>query len=63
MASKIILSTGASTGFGNITAKLLAENGHTVYATTRNNNGENKIQKDTLLDWAKSHQVNLNINN
>jgi NADP-dependent 3-hydroxy acid dehydrogenase YdfG len=63
MSSKIILITGASTGFGNITAKLLAENRHTVYATTRDSNGKNKAQKDILLDWAKSHQVNLNINN
>jgi NADP-dependent 3-hydroxy acid dehydrogenase YdfG len=63
MSSEIVLMTGASTGFGNITAKLLAENGHKVYAITRDTNGKNKAQKDTLLDWAKSHQVNLYVNN
>lgn len=36
MSSKIILITGASTGFGNLSAKLLAKNGHTVYATIKN---------------------------
>jgi NADP-dependent 3-hydroxy acid dehydrogenase YdfG len=50
MSSKIILITEASSGFGNITAKLLAENGHTVYTTTRDTNNKNKAQKDILLD-------------
>ncbi|AEI49161.1 SDR family oxidoreductase [Runella slithyformis] len=61
MSSKIILITGASTGFGNITAKLLAQNGHTVYATMRNINGHNKPQKDALLSWAKTQKVDLRV--
>lgn len=34
---KVILITGVSTGFGRETAKLLAQKGHIVYGTIRNN--------------------------
>ncbi len=61
MSSKIILVTGASTGFGNITAKLLAKNEHTVYATMREIDGKNKPHKEALLDWTKAEQVDLKV--
>jgi NADP-dependent 3-hydroxy acid dehydrogenase YdfG len=59
--SKIILITGASRGFGNLTAKLLAEHRPTVYATMRDTTGKKKLHKETQLNWAKSHQAKLSV--
>ena len=39
--SKIILITGASSGFGGRTAEALAKAGHTVYASMRETTGCN----------------------
>src|SRR5580700_172697 len=40
----VIVITGASSGFGALTARRLAEGGHTVYATMRETGGRNAKQ-------------------
>jgi NAD(P)-dependent dehydrogenase (short-subunit alcohol dehydrogenase family) len=41
MSKKIILITGASSGFGRLTAEALAKAGNTVYASMRDVAGRN----------------------
>ncbi|MFF0226298.1 SDR family oxidoreductase [Streptomyces sp. NPDC004629] len=57
--SNIVLITGASSGFGALTARALARTGNTVYAGLRETAGRNAPQVRTALDYAKEYGVDL----
>ena len=55
----VILITGASSGFGALTARALAQAGHTVYASMLDVQGENAPQVAELGKYAQAHRVDL----
>jgi NAD(P)-dependent dehydrogenase (short-subunit alcohol dehydrogenase family) len=59
MSKQIILVTGASSGFGLMTAQSLARAGHTVYASMRETEGRNAPQVATIAAWAAGQKADL----
>jgi NAD(P)-dependent dehydrogenase (short-subunit alcohol dehydrogenase family) len=57
--NKIIVVTGASSGFGRMTANALAQAGHTVYASMRETAGRNAPQVAQVQAYAKENGVDL----
>jgi NAD(P)-dependent dehydrogenase (short-subunit alcohol dehydrogenase family) len=56
---KTILISGASSGFGAMTARALADAGHIVYAGIRGTAGRNRHAVDEIAVYARDHGVEL----
>jgi NAD(P)-dependent dehydrogenase (short-subunit alcohol dehydrogenase family) len=56
---QVIVITGASSGFGALAARALAQAGHTVYATMRETTGRNASQVAEAEGCAAEHGVDL----
>ena len=51
---QVIVITGASSGFGRLSANALAEAGHTVYASMRGTTGRNAAAVADVEKYAKA---------
>ena len=59
MDSYIVVISGASSGFGALTARAVADQGHTVYAGMRETSGRNRSQVEAAAEYAGEHEVDL----
>src|SRR4051812_17704224 len=55
----VIVVTGASSGFGALTARALANAGHTVYASMRETTGRNAARVQDARKFATDNKVDL----
>ena len=56
---KVIVITGASSGFGALSARALAKAGHIVYASMRDTAGRNAPQVEAAAKFAKENKIDL----
>ncbi|WP_427183375.1 SDR family oxidoreductase [Bordetella bronchialis] len=56
---EVVLITGASSGFGLLSAKALARAGHTVYASMRETTGRNAPRVAEIAAYSKAHGLDL----
>src|SRR6202035_311483 len=56
---QVIVVTGASSGFGALSARALADAGHTVYASMRETTGRNAIHVKAVQEFATTHKADL----
>ena len=56
---QVIVITGASSGFGRLTANALAKTGHIVYASMRETKGRNVAVVADVEKFARDNQVDL----
>jgi NAD(P)-dependent dehydrogenase (short-subunit alcohol dehydrogenase family) len=59
MGRDVIVVTGASSGFGRLSAEALALAGHRVYASMRDTDGRNASQVEAIGYFAKDNGVEL----
>ncbi|MBY5588666.1 SDR family oxidoreductase [Rhizobium leguminosarum] len=59
MSKQVIVITGASSGFGALTARALAKAGHTVYAGMRATEGRNAPAVADAAEFARENNVDL----
>lgn len=59
MSKKIIVITGASSGFGRLSDDALAKAGHTLYASMRDTTGRNAPQVAAVKKFARDNNVDL----